>query len=212
MAQALHITGAIERSGYGVWMMCEAAMEQGKPLPDYSNSTHYRVCLQLDGELVDADLTAQLRHSPNPHNKNLTLEQYRALCLIACGETTTGTGLEQARKQLLQAGLITSSGKGRGTSYALAHNSYLPQEMFNGDRELMLEVLSKLVAVGSSGVPFASLRHSLPGKTDQEIRKTLYSMKDEGLVRLKGRTKSSRWVSTEAGSTLYEASGHKGAV
>ena len=187
-------------------------MEQGKPLPDYSNSTRYRVCLQLDGELVDADLTAQLRHSPNPRNKNLTLEQYRALCLIACGETTTGTGLEQARKQLLQAGLITSSGKGRGTSYSLAHNSYLPQEMFNGDRELMLAVLSKMVAVGSSGVPFASLRHSLPGKADQEIRKTLYSMKDEGLVRLKGRTKSSRWVSTEAGSTLYEASGHKGAV
>ena len=180
------------------------AMKQGKPLPDYSRSSRHRVQLDLDGELVDTELAAMLRHSPVMAERSLSIAEYQVLCQVACGEEVADDDLKTARKQLRQAGVIKSTGKGRGTSYSLVHDAYEPQELFNGEQQMVLALLAAIISPGSSGAPFGALRKALSDKSDWQIRKTLNAMKHEGLVELKGKSKSSRWVATEKGKSLHE--------
>lgn len=53
MAEVIEKTGLIERSGQGVDIMFANCISEGKPLPDYSRSDDFQVCLVIKAEIKD---------------------------------------------------------------------------------------------------------------------------------------------------------------
>ena len=206
LAQAFQHAERAERYGWGVPMMFDRAMELCKPLPDFSRSDSGRVRLELDGELVHTKLAEHMRHTPNMENYDLTLEQYQALCAIALGNPVEDH-LKDARKQLLKDGIIKSRGTGKATAYFLAVDSYRPPELFNGEKETVLAVLSEVVDSGQDGISFAQLDQAISEKSEKQIRRVANAMKRDGLIRIKGKGKNSRWVATDKGSNTHDAAG-----
>lgn len=53
MAEVIEKSGLIERSGQGVDIMFENSVKEGKPLPDYSLTDDYQVCLRFYAKIPD---------------------------------------------------------------------------------------------------------------------------------------------------------------
>ena len=53
MAEVIEKSGLIERSGQGVDIMFENSVKEGKPLPDYSLTDDYQVCLRFYAQIPD---------------------------------------------------------------------------------------------------------------------------------------------------------------
>lgn len=53
MAEVIEKTGLIERSGQGIDIMFENTIKEGKPLPDFSMTDDYQVCLRLYAQIYD---------------------------------------------------------------------------------------------------------------------------------------------------------------
>lgn len=51
MAEVLQKTGLVEKSGQGVDKMFTNCIMEAKPLPDYSDTDNYQVCLKLRAEI-----------------------------------------------------------------------------------------------------------------------------------------------------------------
>ena len=205
LAQAFQNTGRVERTGYGVGKMFDIAMAQGKPLPDFSNSTSSRVRLKLAGEFIHTKLVEYIRHAPNMSGYKLSVDEYRALGAIALGESVPDD-CKHARRQLLDDGIIKSSGTGKAAVYSLAVDTYNPTELFNGEQETVTQLLEKLVAEGQDGIAISVLIEAVGNKSEKQVRRLLNAMRRDGLVRNKGRGRSSRWIATDKGASTWEAS------
>ena len=206
LAQAFQHAGKVDRAGYGIVKMFERAMQEIKPLPDYSNSDAGRVRLELYGELVHTKLAEHIRHSANMAGYELSLEQYQALCYIAFGERIADQSIKKARKKLLKDGIIKSSGTGMSTSYSLAVESYRPPELFNGEKASVLLLLQILNEAAANGLAMSQIVISVPDKSEKQVRRILNSMKRDGMVRIKGMGRSSIWVITDKGRNFYNVS------
>ena len=156
--------------------------------------------------MVDTELVGQMKHSPNTKGRRFSVDEYNVLCQIACGEKVEEEDLRRIRTGLLKEGLISSKGRGKGTAYSLVVETYETPEMFNGDQKLALSMLEKLNEAGTTGLAIASLRELFPHKSDWQIRDILTRLKNNKMVKLKGRTKSSRWSITKQGSVFLSNS------
>ena len=205
LAEAFQRSGQAEHSGFGVAMMFQNAMEQCKPLPDFSRSNDAQVCVELDGELVHTDLAEHIRHTPSMAEYHLTVAEYQVLCSIALQESVEDE-LKDIRKQLRNDGIIKSRGTGKATVYSLAIDTYSAPELFNGEKETVLEMLGEIAASGQNGISFAKLNEAMAGKSEQQVRRVANAMKRDGLLRIKGKGRNSRWVATDKGQATLEAS------
>ena len=203
LAEALYRTGEVETAGYGVPRMFARAMEQCKPLPDFSKSKINQVTLELDCELVHSKLAEHMRHTPNMANYELTIDEYQALCAIVLAEPVAKEQ-RAARKKLLRDGIVKSSGRGAGTTYSLAIDSPRPPEMFNGDMEIATLILARVLAAGPDGIGFGRLDASIEGKSEKQVRRIANAMKQAGLLRIKGEKRGARWVATAKGKLYGE--------
>ena len=204
IAKAFQRTGKVERLGYGVAKMFAAAMQQSKPLPDFARSDDSRVRLALDGELVHTKLAEHIRHTPRMVDYALTAPAYQALCAVVLDEPVSDN-LKPARKKLLQDGIIKSRGTGKATVYSLAIDTYNAPELFNGEQATVVEILVALAPAEQDGVSISSLSQAIAGKSDKQLRRVLNTMKRDGLVRIRGQGRSSRWVATDKGKLTLES-------
>jgi len=76
MAETLEKTGLIERSGQGVDIMFGNCVKEGKPLPDYSNSDDYQVCLRIYGKIENPRLFLFISKSEETYNSLELLNMY----------------------------------------------------------------------------------------------------------------------------------------
>ena len=186
-------------------MMINRAIGHCKPLPDFSRSHKSQVRVELDGKLVDDKLAEHLRHSPQAQGYEISVAEYQVLCDVIQGEKITGDELKSARKKLLQAGIIKSQGSGRATSYSLALDTSAPQELFNGQKNMVIDLLHQIAGAGEAGVAMSTLEERITGKNRDQIKRILRAMTRDGLVQSKGKGRGAVWVATDKGNMVHHS-------
>jgi len=116
-------------------------------------------------------------------------------------EAPVPESLKQSQRKLLELGIIESVGKGRGTRYLLSrrfHAALRKKGTYTRkkglDREANKQLLLKHITDNTkAGTTLAELQQVLPALNRRAVQGMLQQLRDEGLIRLEGKTKAARW-------------------
>ena len=111
ISEVLQKTGLVEKSGQGVDRMFAISISEGKPIPDYSLTDEWQVCLRLHGTIQDPALLLLIHDIQ--HNR-ATTEQLNAFDLLALYRVSRGESIRNVdsvtlKKLLSQELLIETS-------------------------------------------------------------------------------------------------------
>ena len=134
IADAFKRAGLVERVGRGINRIYRNQLALGRPLPDYSRSTHSWVEARLPAGPADRELAAFAAMSAR-EGKSLDLHALQVLREVrSAGRITSAhatrifqVSIDEARgilNSLVKRGLVESRGRGRGRSYHLTAALY----------------------------------------------------------------------------------------
>jgi ATP-dependent DNA helicase RecG len=114
-------TGLVERSGQGVDKMYILCMEDGKPLPDYSETDDYQVNLKLFGNIDDLLFTKAIREIQSQRDVNDKLGLNELNTLYDIKNLVSKNKLNKITiSKLLNDDIIRPIGKTKGLNYQLS--------------------------------------------------------------------------------------------
>ncbi len=200
IAEALARCGIVERSGQGADLMFQEAICQSKPLPDYSRSDRQQVFLILRGEIQDEKFLRFLEKVGLETMKSFSTEHFLALDCIH-KEKPVPESCRDVIPHLVELGVIEKIGRGRGTRYMLSHRFYTMTGKKGQytrrkglDRETNKTLLLKHVErCRDDGAKLAELLQVLPSESRNTVQKMLFELKEDGKVKLIGKTSAGRW-------------------
>lgn len=112
-AIVLQKTGLVEKSRQGVDRMFAICISEGKPIPDYSLTDEWQVCLRLHGTIQDPALLLLIHDIQ--HNRSTT-EKRNASDLLALYRVSRGESIRNidsaTLKKLLSQGLLIETDNG----------------------------------------------------------------------------------------------------
>lgn len=193
--------GFVERSGQGVNLMIELAIQEGKDLPNYEGTDAYNVRLKLHGRVRDTEFCYSLDRYTRENETAFSTEELLVLDLVRRHKKVPHT-LAPELKDMAAIGLIIGSSRGRGRKYKLSEKllptlSESPDEeppnvLHREDAEFrILGLIEVSVAKGVSKAEIVSL---FPSLSDGQIKAILRDLKNKGLIEARGYKKGSRWV------------------
>ena len=112
----------VERSGQGADKIFRFTIEEGKGMPDYSNTDTFHVCLGIPASLKDGKFIQYLEKVIEDLQVSLSVEDIVLLEKIREGNFENIT--LKTVKHLLDMGLIELHGKTRGAKYILSDQYY----------------------------------------------------------------------------------------
>lgn len=190
----------VERSGQGANVMFEACVQEGKALPDYSDSDEHQVSLVLSGEVQDENFLRFLERVGNTTLASFTTEDFLIVHAVHA-EIEIAERLRTALPRLVKLGVIEVRGRGRGTRYLLSERFH----HFAGDRgsytrrkgldretnqALLLAHIKRNAAEGS---PLRDLHDVLPSLSRKQVQRLLGELERAGRVHSRGKTRGARW-------------------
>ena len=193
--------GLVERAGQGANQMFERCIAEGKALPDFSDSDDFQVSVVLDGEVQDEDFLRFLDAVGSETASSFSTEHFLLLDLIRREEPIPDR-LRPSLRLLIDAGVVESVGRGRGTRYLLSRRFY----HFTGqpgaytrrrglDRDTSKALLfAHIESAGDTGCVLSELQDVLPGLSRSQIQGLVRELRGDGKVRIKGRTRGARWI------------------
>lgn len=200
IAEALQYCGLVERSGQGADRMYRVCIQEGKSRPDYSRSDDFQVVLTLNGQVRDPRFVGYLERLANEKGMSLTLDDFLILDRVREGDDIPPE-LKGRVTTLLEQGVIERAGRGRGVHYILSHGLY--QHVGEGgtytrrkglDDDQNQELLIKHIShCGSRGATMHEFGQVLPSKTRPQLAALLRRLKEQGRIRVEGKTRGARW-------------------
>jgi len=206
IAEVMAKCDLVERSGQGANLIFEACIQEGKALPDYSDSDDYQVAIVLRGEVQDESFLSFLERVGAETLARFTTDDFLLLDAVH-REAPIRERLRGQIPTLLDLGVIESKGRGRGTKYLLSERFY----RFAGkpgaytrkkglDRETNKTLLLRHIERNKSfGSPLRDLQEVLPSLSKKQIQHLLNEMKGEGRVHVRGRTRAALWYPSSLG-------------
>ncbi len=200
IAEVFAKCGLVERSGQGMNLMFEQSIRQGKPTPDFTGTDDYNVVLTLYGQIQDLRFLQFLEKVGRETLASFGTHDFLALDLIH-REQTVPDDLRRSVQKLLELGVIERVGRGRGTRYILSRRFYAALRKKGVytrkkglDRETNKQLLLKHIRDSAKeGTTLAELQQVLPALGRRSVQGLLQELRDEGRIRLEGRTKGARW-------------------
>ena len=113
ISEVLQKIGPVEKSGQGVDRMFAISISEGKPIPDYSLTDEWQVCLRLHGTIQAPALLLYARELQNarPANNKLNVFDLLALFRASQGDSQRYTD-EVTLRKLIDEGLLISAQDG----------------------------------------------------------------------------------------------------
>ncbi len=190
----------VERSGQGANLMFEACIQEGKELPDYSDSDDHQVSCILRGEVRDERFLSFLERVGTETIAHFTTEDFLLLNAIHW-ENPVQKRLRHRIPAMLDLGVIESRGRGRGTQYLLSERfyqfagkpgTYTRKKGLNKEtnKALLLKHIKRNKAAGS---PLRDLQDVLPAVAKKHIQYLLTEIKDAGDIHPRGKNRGARW-------------------
>lgn len=210
LAEALSKCGLIERAGQGINLMFERSVRQSKPLPDFKGTGPREVRVTLSGNVTNP---AFLRFFERLDADRLASFDTRDLLVLDYlqRDTAVPPDLRNRIPRLVELGVVEAIGKGRGTQYLLSSRFYAAigqrgtyTKRRGLDREHNKALLLKhLKEQAGDGCPMSELQQVIPAKSQDQLKKLLYELRDEGKVGLKGQRRWAKWYYVRESSPDY---------
>lgn len=200
IAEVFARCGLVERSGQGMNLMFEQSIRQGKPRPDFTGTDAYNVVIALNGQVQDVRFLQFLEKVGRETLASFGTHDFLVLNLIY-REEVVPEDLKSRLKKLLEQGVVERVGRGKGSRYILSRRFYAALRKRGVytrkkglDRETNKQLLLKHIEDNATeGSMLAELHQVLPSQSRRSIQGMLQQLKNEGRIRLEGRTKAARW-------------------
>lgn len=200
LSEALGKCGLIERSGQGLNLMVEAAIRQSKPLPDFTGSAGHEVRLKLEGTVQDPAFVRFLERIGEERLRSFSTHDFLALDALR-RDAPLPPALHSRLPGLIEAGVIETLGRGRGTRYLLSRGLYAALGRRGDytrrrglDHDTNKELLFKHVRENDTeGSPLADLKQVLPALSSRQVQALLRQLRDEGRIYHRNSRRWARW-------------------
>lgn len=198
IAEALARCGLVERSGQGFDIIYRTCIEESKSLPDFSGTNEYQVCLSLNGIIQDSNFLKFLEKVGKETKYHFSLEDLLVLNLIKQNKQIP-PNLSNNLKNLIEKGILESSGRGRGTKYFPSKRFY----EFSGesgkytktkglDKETNKSLLLQHLAHYHKG-QMKEFLEVLPQLNRDQIQSLLKELRMEKKIEFAGQRQSGYW-------------------
>ena len=200
LAEAFAKCGLIERSGQGMNRIFEETIRQSKPLPDFTGSDEHHVRLILRGEVQNPAFIKFLEKVGDERLASFTTQDFLTLDFLQREQPVPST-LRSRLPALVNAGVVESIGRGRGTRYILSQSlhTHLGQKgeytrRKGLDRETNKELLLKhITGSAQEGAKFEEFQQVLPALSRQQIATLLRELRATRKIHNLGVRKVARW-------------------
>jgi ATP-dependent DNA helicase RecG len=202
IAEALERCGLVERSGQGFDKMFSLCIREAKPLPGFSGTDPYQVCLKLDGAIQDPAFIKFLEKVGAETARSFYVDDLLVLNLLR-QEKPVPDNLAPRLQNLRDAGVLELLSRGRGARYILSQKFY----DFSGkkgaytrkrglDRETNKELIIRHLKHHKKGT-IKEFEEVLPTLKRTQIHTLLMELKAENRIVHHGGRKLGHWKPAE---------------
>jgi len=125
IAEAFERTKLVERSGQGMDVIFEAAIRQGKGLPDFKGTDAHTVRINIPAKVKDAEFVRFLEKIVNEKQVSFSFDEIYELEMLREQKVVANP---QHKEKFLKLGIVEKIGKTSGTKYMLSHKYYSYEE------------------------------------------------------------------------------------
>ena len=184
LAEGLERCGQIERSGQGVDLMIQAAVQQAQPLPTFEEPEGATVRVTLYGR-YDADGLRIMQRIPEEIWNQLDVGDLRALNAVRRGLSRREIPADAAR-HLIELGLIQTSGRG--------DSPLVFSDSFDRPLESLTVRLLDVLTQHPDGITLGEITAELAEVDTGDVKRELQWLRRQGMAYTVGRTRGARWV------------------
>ena len=189
LADVLHKTGYVEKSGQGVDKIYYNSIVDSKPLPDYTHTDDYQVELVMETQMRSVPFVMFVRGEQDKREVGEQLNVFELLKLykVCFGENVQIRDEEKVEEKLLAEKLLRRHGSGKlmlGTAYAK-----IVKEYTNVDNADIIGAIRECFAM-SEKVSRQQIMERLPeGVTVDQVKYVLKKLEDKEIINRGGKGK-----------------------
>ena len=201
IAEIFSLCGMVERSGQGMNLMFELSVQEAKPLPDFSGTDDYFVCVTLNGLIIDKAMLSVINRISEKCAELLSTGDFLTIDALYHGRVLTEKMYPHLNR-LTEMGIVEHIGRKK---YVLARSLYaatgrtgVHTRQVGLDRDTNKELILKHIRQNNAvGTPFKELQQVLPGHSRNQIQVLMRELRDSGKIVCKGKTSAARWFIIE---------------
>ena len=197
IAEILSRCGLVERSGQGMNLIYEWSIKEAKPLPDFTGTDDYAVCITLNGLIIDKRMLSIISKIGSEHLESFTTSDFLVINALFHDQKLDNT-LCAHTKRLVDLGIIENAGRNKyilsRRLYAAMDKSGVHTRQKGLDRETNKALILKHIqSNGAEGTPFKEFSQVLPSHSRDQIQSLLKELKKGGFIAVIGKTSAARW-------------------
>jgi ATP-dependent DNA helicase RecG len=196
IAKIFALCGLVERAGQGMNLIYELSIKEAKSLPDFSGTDAYLVRITLNGLVLDKRMLSLIGKIGDERLESLSTDDFLVINALF-HEQKLSDNLYSRTKKLIDMGIIEHSGRSK---YVLARSFYeatgksgVHTRLVGLDRETNKELILRHIRNGAKGTPLKELQQVLPSHSRKQIQLLLNELRDEGKIKLEGKTNGAKW-------------------
>lgn len=189
--------GLVERSGQGMNLIFETAIRESKPLPGFSGTDDFQVCLTLNGTVQNPDFIRFLEKIGKTTQQSFSTRDWLILDYVS-QQKKIPEHLKSRLQDLIELGILERIRKGRVIlsrkyySFIGKKGEYTRKRGL--DRETNKVLLEKHIKDhGREGSPMRDLLQVLPALTREQVKGLLQELRKEKRIHLKGEKRGALW-------------------
>ena len=184
----------------------EISMKEAKPLPDFSGTDAYFVCIGLNGIDIDERMLSMMAKIGNEKLESFSTDDFLVVNSLF-HEKKLPLHLHPRLNQLIEKGIVERHGRNK---FVLARKLYksvgkpgVHTRLAGLDRNLNKELILKhLLENKEAGAPLREISDVLPNHNRGQLQTLLRELRKEGRVYSRGKTAAAKWfISPEQGGT-----------
>ena len=199
---AFERTKLVEKSGQGIDVIFEAAIRQGKGVPDFKGTDAHTVQINIPAKVKDAEFVRFLEKIVNEKQMRFSFDEIYELELLREQKIVENP---QHKEKLLKLGIVEKIGKTSGTKYMLSHKYYSYEEKpgaYTRIRGLTREHKKRLILEHIERESHGKIRDfidAFPELKRSDINNLLQELKHDNLIYLEGKTRTGVWKLVKRG-------------
>jgi len=201
IAETFEKAGLVERSGQGMDDIFEITIREGKGLPNLSGSDATTVKLRIPAQVKDKSFILFLEKIANEKRFLICFEELLELERIRQLQPVSHL---QYKNKFIQAGIVETIGRTRGTKYILSHRYYAREgktgihtRLAGLSRDQKKELILNHLRKNKKGV-MKDFQDAFPDLRRSDIHNLLQELKKSGQIIHKGARQSGYWTLQES--------------
>ena len=191
IAEVVEKAGLIERSGQGIDIMFSNCVEEGKALPDYSQSDDYQVSLSLSGKIIHPRLMLMIRNYQKGEETANKLNAFDLVSLYQILGRRPDLAFKDSIERLKRMGLIVNSEKYGYTMGDLYYETYPAVKsgiITAGEMRLLYEIVGK-----DDSAPISSFIEKMPDLSVKRVRNFVNKCCANEILESEGNGRATRY-------------------